>query len=92
MMSLDPHPGPAPSPTAASRAFAQIDTAADIDPAWLDGKRQIGITAGASAPEILVREVIQRLESLGAQAPVEVAGIDEHITFSLPKELRLVTL
>lgn len=65
-----------------------IDTAADIDPAWLDGKKQIGITAGASAPEILVREVIQRLESLGAQAPVEVAGIAEHITFSLPKELR----
>jgi len=69
-----------------------IDTAADIDPAWLNNKKQIGITAGASAPEILVQEVIERLESLGAQAPVEAAGIAETITFSLPKELRLVTL
>jgi 4-hydroxy-3-methylbut-2-enyl diphosphate reductase len=69
-----------------------IDTAADIDPAWLNNKKQIGITAGASAPEILVQEVIDRLESLGAQAPIEAAGIAETITFSLPKELRLVTL
>jgi 4-hydroxy-3-methylbut-2-enyl diphosphate reductase len=69
-----------------------IDTAADIDPAWLASKKQIGITAGASAPEILVRQVIERLESLGAQAPVELEGIEETITFSLPKELRGVTL
>lgn len=69
-----------------------IDTAADIDPAWLNNKKQIGITAGASAPEILVQEVIERLESLGAQAPIEAKGIAETITFSLPKELRLVTL
>jgi 4-hydroxy-3-methylbut-2-enyl diphosphate reductase len=69
-----------------------IDTAADIDPAWLNNKKQIGITAGASAPEVLVQEVIERLEGLGAQAPIEAAGIAESITFSLPKELRLVTL
>lgn len=67
-----------------------IDTAADIDPAWLNNKKQIGITAGASAPEILVQEVIERLESLGAQAPVEATGIAETITFSLPKELRWI--
>ncbi len=69
-----------------------IDTAADIDPAWLVNRKQIGITAGASAPEILVRQVIERLENLGAQAPVELEGIEETITFSLPKELRVVTL
>jgi len=69
-----------------------IDTAADIDPTWLAGKKQIGITAGASAPEVLVQEVVERLESLGAQAPVELQGIEESITFSLPKELRLVSL
>jgi len=67
-----------------------IDTAADIDPSWLDNKKQIGITAGASAPEVLVQEVIERLEGLGAQAPVEADGIAETITFSLPKELRWV--
>jgi 4-hydroxy-3-methylbut-2-enyl diphosphate reductase len=69
-----------------------IDTAADIDPAWLLNRKQIGITAGASAPEILVRQVIERLESLGAQAPVELKGIEETITFSLPKELRVISL
>jgi 4-hydroxy-3-methylbut-2-enyl diphosphate reductase len=69
-----------------------IDAAADIDPRWLAGKHRIGITAGASAPEILVRQVIERLQSLGATAPVESAGIAENITFSLPRELRLTQL
>jgi 4-hydroxy-3-methylbut-2-enyl diphosphate reductase len=67
-----------------------IDSADDIDPAWLDNKKKIGITAGASAPEILVKQVIERLQALGATAPVEAAGIEEHITFSLPRELRIV--
>lgn len=67
-----------------------IDTAADIDPAWLVNKNKIGITAGASAPDILVKQVIARLQELGADVPVEADGIAENITFSLPRELRLV--
>ena len=65
-----------------------IDGAADIDPAWLSGKKSIGITAGASAPEVLVREVIERLQKLGAELPQEMDGREENIRFSLPKELR----
>ncbi|MFC6634564.1 4-hydroxy-3-methylbut-2-enyl diphosphate reductase [Microbulbifer taiwanensis] len=65
-----------------------IDGAADIDSAWLAGKSAIGITAGASAPEVLVQEVIERLQQLGAQLPQEMAGREENIRFSLPKELR----
>ncbi|MDB6061666.1 MAG: 4-hydroxy-3-methylbut-2-enyl diphosphate reductase [Verrucomicrobiaceae bacterium] len=67
-----------------------IDSAEDIDPTWLNNKKKIGITAGASAPEILVKQVIERLQSLGAAAPIEAAGIAEHITFSLPRELRFI--
>ena len=65
-----------------------IDVAEDISPDWLVAKRSIGVTAGASAPEVLVRQVIQRLEALGAHAPVEMSGAVETIAFSLPKELR----
>ena len=65
-----------------------IDTAADIQPQWLDNKNAIGVTAGASAPEILVKEVLQTLESMGAKAPQENPGQIETIHFSLPKELR----
>lgn len=65
-----------------------IDGASDIDPAWLTGKSAIGITAGASAPEVLVQEVIDRLQQLGAEPPAEMAGRAENIRFSLPKELR----
>ena len=55
---------------------------------WLEGKAAIGITAGASAPEVLVERVIERLQGLGAQAPEELDGIPENISFSLPRELR----
>jgi 4-hydroxy-3-methylbut-2-enyl diphosphate reductase len=65
-----------------------IDTAADIDPTWLTNKKKIGITAGASAPDILVKQVIARLQELGADVPIEAEGIEENITFSLPRELR----
>jgi 4-hydroxy-3-methylbut-2-enyl diphosphate reductase len=68
-----------------------LDGAADIDPAWLAGKRRIGVTAGASAPEVLVREVIAGLCRLGAEAPVELQGRAENVTFSLPRELRIDT-
>ncbi len=59
-----------------------------VNPAWLTGKASIGITAGASAPEILVEQVIERLASYGAQPPKEIAGTPENISFSLPRELR----
>ncbi|MFM7784895.1 MAG: 4-hydroxy-3-methylbut-2-enyl diphosphate reductase, partial [Gammaproteobacteria bacterium] len=65
-----------------------IDSAADIDPGWLPARRAIGVTAGASAPEVLVREVVDRLQSLGARAPEELAGRVETIVFSMPRELR----
>jgi len=67
-----------------------IDTAADIRPEWLEGKTAIGVTAGASAPEILVRQVVERLQQLGAAAPEEMNGRLETITFSMPRELRPV--
>ncbi len=67
-----------------------LDGADDIDPKWLHGKTRIGVTAGASAPEILVQEVIDGLRALGASPPLELAGRPENITFSLPRELRLV--
>jgi 4-hydroxy-3-methylbut-2-enyl diphosphate reductase len=67
-----------------------VDSEEDILPEWLEGSPKIGITAGASAPEVLVSAVIDRLCELGASAPVELEGRPENITFSLPKELRLV--
>jgi 4-hydroxy-3-methylbut-2-enyl diphosphate reductase len=67
-----------------------IDTAADIDPQWLQGKQSIGITAGASAPEILVQQVIDSLCEMGATKPEEMNGVEETISFSLPKELRII--
>ena len=67
-----------------------IDTAEDIDPKWLQEKKTVGITAGASAPEVLVRQVIEGLCQYGAQPPEEMQGAKENITFSLPKELRFV--
>ncbi len=66
-----------------------IDNATEIDPAWLAGEPKIGITAGASAPAVLVQEVIDRLKELGAADPVELDGREENVVFSIPKELRL---
>ncbi|MDE2316837.1 MAG: 4-hydroxy-3-methylbut-2-enyl diphosphate reductase [Xanthomonadaceae bacterium] len=66
-----------------------IDGAEHIERTWLDGVRRIGLTAGASAPEKLVRDVIARLQSWGAGAVSELDGEPETITFALPKELRL---
>ena len=65
-----------------------IDSAEDIEPGWLAGRKAVGVTAGASAPEVLVQSVITRLQHLGAQAPAEMQGRIETITFSMPKELR----
>ncbi|MEM9255468.1 MAG: 4-hydroxy-3-methylbut-2-enyl diphosphate reductase [Pseudomonadota bacterium] len=66
-----------------------LDGAEDIDPNWLKGKSRIGVTAGASAPEVLVKEVIEGLCALGAEQPVEMDGQPENVTFSLPRELRI---
>ncbi len=66
-----------------------IDGPQDIKPEWLQQRGSIGITAGASAPDVLVRDVIARLVELGASAPQELSGVIENVTFSLPKELRL---
>lgn len=65
-----------------------VDNAEQIDAGWFVGGRSVGVTAGASAPEVLVQNVIQRVRELGANAPVELDGTPENITFSLPKELR----
>ncbi len=70
-----------------ARAYL-IDNAADIRPEWLAGCGTVGVTAGASAPEILVEQVIARLRELGGEAPRENGERRETVTFSLPKALR----
>jgi 4-hydroxy-3-methylbut-2-enyl diphosphate reductase len=70
-----------------ARAYL-IDGPDDLLPSWFADCRAIGITAGASAPEVLVRDVIAGLRKLGAYAPQELAGRPENVSFSLPKELR----
>ena len=65
-----------------------IDGPQDIDAEWLKDTQSIGVTAGASAPEILVTDVINRLVELGAKPPQELDGVVENVHFSLPKELR----
>ena len=64
-----------------------VDRAEDIDVRWLEGKRRIGVTAGASAPEHLVAEVVARLRALGAASVRELPGIAETIVFPMPKRL-----
>jgi len=69
-----------------------IDGADEINPEWVVGKRHIGLTAGASAPQILVDEVIARLRELGADGVRELSGEPERMVFALPKELRVQLL
>ena len=64
-----------------------IDGADEIEPAWLEGKCNVGVTAGASAPEILVQRVVDRLQSLAGAKVVQLAGVEESVSFPLPKEL-----
>ena len=66
-----------------------IDGAEDLQRNWFDGVERIGITAGASAPEVLVRGVIQQLRDWGATGAQELDGREENVTFSMPKELRV---
>jgi 4-hydroxy-3-methylbut-2-enyl diphosphate reductase len=65
-----------------------IDSADEIKDSWFEGKHCVGVTAGASAPEILVREVVARIKAVGACEPQEVQGAKENIVFSMPRELR----
>jgi 4-hydroxy-3-methylbut-2-enyl diphosphate reductase len=65
-----------------------IDGPADVRAEWFDGKRAVGVTAGASAPELLVRQVVEHLAQWGGEAPREVIGREERVFFTLPRELR----
>jgi 4-hydroxy-3-methylbut-2-enyl diphosphate reductase len=65
-----------------------IDSVDDVQPQWFDNKTRFGVTAGASAPEILVQQVVERLRQICGMEPDELAGVEENIVFSMPKELR----
>jgi len=64
-----------------------VDNASLIDPAWIDGKKRIGLTAGASAPEVLVQAVIDKLKEYGAKSVRPLEGVEENVVFPLPKGL-----
>jgi len=64
-----------------------VDRAADLRPEWIAGKRRVGVTAGASAPQVLVDELIARLKALGAESVRALPGITERVVFTLPREL-----
>jgi 4-hydroxy-3-methylbut-2-enyl diphosphate reductase len=64
-----------------------VESAADLRPEWIAGKRRIGVSAGASAPETLVQELVARLKALGARSVRSLDGITESVVFSLPREL-----
>jgi 4-hydroxy-3-methylbut-2-enyl diphosphate reductase len=65
-----------------------VDGAEDLRREWFNATSRIGVTAGASAPELLVQQVVERLRSWGAELPAELAGREEHVVFTLPRELR----
>ena len=64
-----------------------IDRVEDLRPEWFEGKRRFGVTAGASAPEILVQQVVDRLRDMTGETPVEIPGVEENIVFRMPREL-----
>jgi len=68
-------------------AAYMVDNALELKPEWVSGKAAIGVTAGASAPEVLVQQVVDRLKSLGAGQIDQLEGIEERVTFPLPKGL-----
>ena len=69
------------------RAAYLVDNADDLKPEWIEGKRSVGVTAGASAPEVLVHDVILRLQSFGVGRVRELEGIEERVSFPLPKNI-----
>jgi 4-hydroxy-3-methylbut-2-enyl diphosphate reductase len=66
-----------------------VDSADELKPEWFDGRSRVGLTAGASAPEILVKAVIDRIKALGAVSVRKMDGIEETVKFPLPKGLRI---
>ena len=68
-----------------------VDRADQLDPGWVSGKTRVGVTAGASAPEVLVREVLARLKALGAGSVRELAGAREHVVFPMPKAVEMTS-
>jgi 4-hydroxy-3-methylbut-2-enyl diphosphate reductase len=64
-----------------------VDTAADLRPEWVEGKARVGLSAGASAPEVLVEEVVARLREFGASQVQDMSGVEERVTFPMPKNL-----
>ncbi|HEX7114269.1 MAG TPA: 4-hydroxy-3-methylbut-2-enyl diphosphate reductase, partial [Steroidobacter sp.] len=66
-----------------------VDGPEDLRREWFEGKKAVGVTAGASAPEVLVERVVARIREWGGEAPVELVGQPEKIVFSLPRELRV---
>ena len=69
------------------KAKRMIDNASELDPAWLVGKKRIGVTAGASAPELLVNELIEVLKAHGVKTVRCLEGVEEHVHFPLPRGL-----
>ncbi len=66
-----------------------VDNATELQPAWFDGRARVGLTAGASAPELLVQQVIERIRGFGAVSVRSMAGVEETVKFPLPKGLKL---
>ncbi len=66
-----------------------VDSAEELQPQWFEGRQRVGLTAGASAPEVLVRQVMERIKDMGAVSVRKLAGIEETVKFPLPKGLRL---
>jgi 4-hydroxy-3-methylbut-2-enyl diphosphate reductase len=69
------------------RKSYMVDNADQLQQAWFEGARHVGVTAGASAPDVLVRQVIARIQSFGAEKVEELQGVEENVVFSLPKGL-----
>jgi 4-hydroxy-3-methylbut-2-en-1-yl diphosphate reductase len=66
-----------------------VDNAGELKPEWLEGKSRVGLTAGASAPQILVEQVVARIKALGAVSVRKMDGIQETVKFPMPKGLKL---
>jgi 4-hydroxy-3-methylbut-2-enyl diphosphate reductase len=64
-----------------------VDNAGELDAAWVAGRERVGVTAGASAPEVLVQQVIDKLKALGAERVTPIEGIEERVVFPIPKRL-----
>ncbi len=73
---------------AGAQASFLVDYAEDIDPAWLDGVTTVGVTSGASVPEVLVRGVLERLAEFGYDTVQSVTTANETLVFALPREIR----